>query len=257
TQDSGGGIFMVNTSLVIKNCIIKENAARGGGGIYTSYYTHLDVSDCVFTDNTTSGYGGAIHKDSIDSSLDINRCVFEGNTADSGTILNSIITGNTATNKGGAIYDEGEAEFTNSTFYGNTANSGGALYSNAYGTLTNSIVYGNSSGIMNGFLIYPVVVNYSIVQQGYSGQGNLNADPLFVNPDNPAGDDGIWGTPDDGLFLQPASPALNTGDPQTNSESYAVQVGETDITGTQRIRENIIDMGAYESLSSGMAVWTI
>ena len=51
-------------------------------------------------------------------------------------------------------------------------------------------------------------VNYSIVQGGWTGAGgnNLNADPLFVDPN---GADDVVGTVDDNLRLRSGSPAID------------------------------------------------
>lgn len=97
------------------------------------------------------------------------------------------------------------------------------------------------------------VVNYSIVQGGWSGAGGIgiiDADPLFVDSNGP---DGIAGTEDDDLRLQPGSPALDAGD------NSAVPVGiVTDHSGADRFVDDvntpdtgvgpapIVDMGAYE-----------
>ena len=68
--------------------------------------------------------------------------------------------------------------------------------------MTNSIVWGPSganfllenAGMLNG--------SYSILSFDLEGEGNLNADPLFVDPMN--GD----------FSLQPDSPAIDAGDPE-------------------------------------------
>ncbi len=106
-------------------------------------------------------------------------------------------------------------------------------------TITNSILWGST----NPDNLQPdlTTVNNSLVQYGYAGTGNLNADPLFNDYANGAGPDGIWGTKDDGLHLRVGSPAVNGGD---NAAVPATLT--TDITGQERIRFNIVDMGAYE-----------
>src|SRR5690606_25737698 len=93
--------------------------------------------------------------------------------------------------------------------------------------IDNSIIWGNhnASGIANisnasySQSVGPAVpgYSYSLIQgSGGSGNwveefgqdngGNIDADPLFVNPDNPFGNDGIWGTADDGWALSFCSP---------------------------------------------------
>ncbi len=86
-------------------------------------------------------------------------------------------------------------------------------------------------------------INYSCIQ-GYSalgGEGNFDADPLFVTPVNP--DDAP--TTDGDLNLLPNSPCINTGTPDTTG----LNLPPIDIAGNPRIYNGLvdrIDMGAYE-----------
>ncbi len=92
-----------------------------------------------------------------------------------------------------------------------------------------------------------MTITYSIVEDGWSGTGNLNADPLFVNA--PAGN----------LRLQNCSPAINAGD------DTAVPAGiTTDLDGNPRFyNSGTVDMGAYEyqdipnlCLCTDLRTWT-
>jgi hypothetical protein len=98
-------------------------------------------------------------------------------------------------------------------------------------------------------------VRYSCVEGGWSGAGNIAADPLFVQPPAP-GVDGVFGTPDDepgDLGIAPHSPCIDAGD------NSAVIAGiETDLKGNARFVDDatvpdtgfgtapIVDIGAYE-----------
>ncbi len=108
-------------------------------------------------------------------------------------------------------------------------------------SITNSIVWGNQAGIVNGTV--PAVVSYSVVQDGYSGTGNIADDPLFVAPD---GLDGLPGTDDDDLRLAPSSPAFGLGD------TTALTAG-TDLDGNPRVSGCTVDMGAYEIQTTPVA----
>jgi hypothetical protein len=97
---------------------------------------------------------------------------------------------------------------------------------------------------MNHPQIYgPSTVTYSCVQGGLSGTGNIDVDPLFVDPN---GADGIIGTEDDNLRLSAGSPCIDAGD------NSVVDANSTDLDGNSRILdgdgdgEAIVDMGAYE-----------
>jgi hypothetical protein len=108
------------------------------------------------------------------------------------------------------------------------------------------------------FLVSPstVTVEYSDIQSGESGvyvdsgctlnwdAGNIDADPMFVDPNGP---DGIIGTEDDNLRLSMDSPCIDSGD----NDAVPVDV-TTDLDGNPRIVDgdcndlDTVDMGAYE-----------
>ena len=87
--------------------------------------------------------------------------------------------------------------------------------------------------------------------------GNIDADPLFADPDGP---DNLPGTADDDLRLSPGSPCIDAAD------NTAVPIGiTTDLAGNPRFVDNlitpdtgngtppIVDMGAYEAPASVLA----
>ena len=94
--------------------------------------------------------------------------------------------------------------------------------------IVNSILWNNSS---NNLRCYGSVTNvtYSNVEGGFTGTGNIDADPKFVNA--ATGD----------FRLQLGSPSINTGDP-----AGVPPAPETDIVGTARPQDGAVDMGAYE-----------
>jgi hypothetical protein len=79
------------------------------------------------------------------------------------------------------------------------------------------------------------VIAYSDVQGGWGGTGNIDADPLFVDPI--AGD----------YHLQAGSPCIDTGDP-----TFWPQPGEVDLDGQRRVWDgdgdglSYVDMGVDE-----------
>jgi hypothetical protein len=141
----------------------------------------------------------------------------------------------------------GSPQLANCTFGGNTADQGGALFSlSSTPTLVNCVLWGDWPDEIRESGGADTMVYYSDVQGGWSGPGNVNADPMFVDP---VGGD---------LRLQPGSGCIDAGD------NTAVPVGvTTDLDGKPRFLEipetpdtgygdvPVVDMGAYESLGGG------
>ena len=96
-------------------------------------------------------------------------------------------------------------------------------------SLVNGILWGNANDQIRNDENANATVSYSIVQGGYSGTGNLNQDPLFV--------DAAGGN----LRLQQCSPAINAG-----SNAALPQGTTTDLDEKPRIVHNTVDMGALE-----------
>lgn len=139
------------------------------------------------------------------------------------TIVNSSIVGNVATYSGSAVH-VGSASapvFVNVTLHGNHSVEGiGAIHiddgNRRMITLRNTIVWGNTNVLPSQQQIYYVSANllldHAIIQGGCpSGAGCIEVhdlDPIFVDASGP---DGIVGTADDDLRLQPASHAIDAG----------------------------------------------
>ncbi|MHC4575322.1 MAG: right-handed parallel beta-helix repeat-containing protein, partial [Planctomycetota bacterium] len=99
----------------------------------------------------------------------------------------------------------------------------------------NCIIWGNTQGAFIEDGLATCTAAYSCIQGGWTGDGNIDQDPLFENP-----------TEDD-YHLQYHSPCKDTGDPLLEPEP-----GETDIDGEDRILDGDcddvprVDMGADE-----------
>ena len=160
-------------------------------------------------------------------------------------MINCAFSGNAADNRGGAVYDGpgSRSDLINCTLSGNAADSeGGAIYISTlcYSTLTNCILWGNTSPPLVAYS--DVTLTYSDVQGGWTGAGNLDEDPLFIDPDGP---DDTVGTEDDDLRLAATSPCIDVGD-------NSVVTLSTDLDGNARITDGdgdataTVDLGAYE-----------
>jgi predicted outer membrane repeat protein len=149
--------------------------------------------------------------------------------------VNNIFLYNATTASGGAIYCFScSPDILNSTFTGNTAASGrgGAIAGNNFqANIANSILWGNfaPSGPEIGIGTYDdPVVTFCDVKGGWTGTGNIDVDPLFV--DTAAGD----------CHLTYPSPCRNAGD------HSVANLPAKDFEGDPRIAHGTVDMGADE-----------
>ncbi|MBS1732111.1 MAG: hypothetical protein JST02_02335, partial [Bacteroidetes bacterium] len=246
-SDDGGGVFVTSSSPAIGNCKIISNLSSNHGGGLFIIFSLSAITNTSFTNNTAK-YGGGMFN-GIGSAGTISGCLFNGNSASIdggglfhgplGPIANSVFSGNAATNSGGAIYINGfDASITNCIIAGNVAsNSGGGIFITNSGVriLINCVVWGNLANTTNN--IGAGTISYSLIEGGYAGTGNINADPLFVNP-LPASSAPTTGGD---YHLQRCSPALDVGN------NAAIPGGiTTDLDGNPRIFNTTVDMGAYE-----------
>jgi hypothetical protein len=268
----GGGIFIEDSTPKIEHCLIEDNSAVDyGGGIYTSGSPGSDSSPviiyCTFLRNsTTDKNGGAIC--SFMCSPTISHCTIVGNSAPSRSglpylyglgggiccgsgsepkISQCVITGNFAGRLGGGIFCSAiSGNITNCTITGNSAAraGGGFYYQNTNFTtiVRNCILWSNTAPaepqIGGTSTVGGPIISYNNVQGGYSGEGNINTDPLFADPES---DDyhlksqaGRW-DPNSQSWVQDdvTSPCIDAGDPSSpiNLEPFP--------------NGGVINMGAY------------
>lgn len=267
----GGGIGCVGGECVIVDCTIDGCYAGGlglaesgghGAGIGLIKYAQATITNCKLTGNRGyyNSYGGGLYL--VFGSAEISDCLISGNSAwgwveGAGlycgpvsyvTVENSIITQNTANDAdGGGIFCSMGSDVTliNCTLSDNSADyDGGGIFCETASdvVVTNGILWGDTPDevyLSGGDPCVPggLYVTYTAVQGGYSGTGNIDADPLFVDPNGP---DGIVGTEDDNLRLKAGSPCINAGD------NSVVDLYDTDLDGNPRIINGTVDMGAYE-----------
>jgi len=110
--------------------------------------------------------------------------------------------------------------------------------------MTNCILWDGGDEIWNddGSTI---TISYSNVEGGWPGNGNIEADPLFVDPDGPDDDPDTW--EDNDLHLLPISLCIDAGDPE-----YLPEPDERDIDGQMRVwdgdddGQRVVDIGSDE-----------
>ena len=238
---NNGAIAPFNSQPTISNCVLRDNSANYGGAAYNDGYdgyAKLTLLNCVFSNNTAGTFGGAIYSDGQNGGiglLELYDCILLNNNA----------------NYGGAILAHCAATTTpntilhNCTALNNTATSGGSTIYTWSGktNIYNSILWNNiNTTALLGNSSATVVATYSDIKSGYTGTGNINVNPQFININNPIGADGLWATTDDGFRLYTCSPTANTGN---NADVPATLT--TDIAGDARIQNTTVNMGAYET----------
>ncbi len=222
----GGGVMCLGINSWISNCTISGNVATGeqasGGGLFCTWGGLAQISNCLITANAADAYGGALATaEFID--VRVTNCTISANSAAAGRTLGF-----------------------------------GADWSRAQVELGNCILWNGDDEVRNenGST---VTITYSDVQGGWPGWGNIDADPLFVDPDN------------DDFHLAGGSPCIdagcNMGVPadfaDLDDDGDTDEITPLDLDGEGRFFDDpetgdtgcgcppIVDMGAYEFGGAG------
>jgi len=222
----GGAVNLETGTVRIEDCTFARNESRRGGALHI-VRAAVTITGTQFLLNGASDMGGAIYL--LDCDAPIQNSLFADNRAKYGAALYHASAGPRAT-------------VTNSTIVTNVSESGAALrFSGNLATVRNSIVRRNRPGqISDGG-----DVTFSDVEGGWPGEGNIDADPLFV-----AGPLGSYylsqvasGQPFD-------SPCVDAGSDTARNLGLDVYTTRTDQVGDA----GIVDMGLhYPRLVGGVA----
>lgn len=205
----------------------EDDNAEGycGGGVYC-FNSSPKITNCKITNNEADS-AGAIY--CLDSSPVITNTLIANNFSPGG-----------CPRSGGVFTDgEGVAEILNCTI---ANNSPGGIFSLSYERVDvrNTIIWGNSEFQVNT-RESKAELSFCNVQDGYQGQGNIDADPCFFAPTADVGIEYDASTAN--WAPQCNSPCINAGN-ETDADLPA-----TDLAGNPRIHSKIVDIGAYENQS--------
>ncbi len=145
----GGAFLCIESSPIIRDCIIVGNSAMAGGGIY-AYRSDIRVENCLIKENIASFRPRNWFNDSSGNAEGGGIYVSRGNAQ----LRNCLVVGNAASKQGGGIYcRDGDHQIINCTVTGNRTGehgSGGGISVGIGGNyesyLHNSIVWRNDAG---------------------------------------------------------------------------------------------------------------
>ena len=181
--NQGGGMFNDGGSPTVTNCTFSGNTTSGfGGGMYSGSGSSPSVANCTFAGNTTSNGGGGMFNDGGSPAL--TNCTFSGNTA-SGT-----------GGRGGGMYNLGcSPTVTNCTFRSNTASGtgggwGGGVYNTSSSpTVTDCTFSGNTASSGGGGMYNsggsPSVTNCTFSGNTASGTGGYGGGGMYNTSSSP------------------------------------------------------------------------
>lgn len=247
----------------IQNCVFTDNTAVYGAIKVLAGV--VDISRCLFFRNRGGTWASAIDAGAYNI-VSIDACSFHENlsalacvknTGSRLTITNCVFTNNSRDQNGYAIYSNAQVSLesvANCTFFNNGAR---PVQFSADSPITNSIIWDE-----NPLNLRPSRGAFSYCNVGFiplpPGPGNVRADPMFADP---AGPDGVVGTPDDDLRLLPGSPCIDAGNNDVDLDSSTPEIERLpafDLVGRERFLDDpqtpdsgvgsppIVDLGARE-----------
>ncbi|MFT5466214.1 MAG: filamentous hemagglutinin family protein, partial [Verrucomicrobiales bacterium] len=249
------GITVNFNDLTIRNA----NASEGAGVQLAGNGGTVNFNRVRFTGNTTPGNGAAIYVNTgnATANININESLFDGNFGGGGTIVvfpgatvnvrNTTITGNTGNPAFLSQFNGGgSATILNSTITGNSH----GIESRNSGSITviNSIVAGNTGNnfVAGGGAANNVVSGGNNIVDSAANFNSVGSDVIFGGALNTLiGGLANNGGPTDTHALAGGSVAIDAG---SNAAAAALT---TDQRGTARIFNTTVDVGAFESGSSG------
>ncbi|MBI9017422.1 MAG: right-handed parallel beta-helix repeat-containing protein [Phycisphaerae bacterium] len=249
SAENGGAINIFQAQPTIRRCIIRDNVAVQGGGIYCQNTNGIKIEKCIIKNNIAYEKGGAIV-------LEQDNFILDTFTLD---LSDSVIVGNTSEDAAGGIYcgEDGTFEISRCTIKKNYP------YAIEYmgvweQSINNSIIWNNAlaedeTEQLDQFLLFTksaIVLSNCNIQGGWENilvdentdYAIISTDPIFQgytdegDPDDPNDDKFV----DHDYILKSNSPCINGGDLSYQDETTF------DIDGNIRLSHCCLDIGAWE-----------
>jgi predicted outer membrane repeat protein len=244
---TGGGAIEASGNITIENCHFELNHATVGGAL--SLLGDATVTNCTFLDNDATNASSVMVNGGLAA---FDRCTFDDGDStciyvytalalSNSVILNTTtaISTNSTLNPVSVVIGNSTIanEGTNGISLGDYGHNTSLVVRNSIiGTSTNSIV-----SVGTGSSTETISVEYSDVEGGWAGTGNINAEPDFV--DLAAGD----------VRLRRGSPCVDAGNNAAvpafltlDRNSDARFINDPGAVDTGAGASPIVDMGAYE-----------
>jgi len=235
TAGTQGGAIIIyeDGSPTFTRCTLADNAAGLiGGAIYCYDNCWPTLTDCEITGNTACDWAGGIYSSNY-SNPRLNNCMISSNSASFGGAM--------------FCFNWGHATLINCTAVNNMAELGPMLgCDSSYQMYPNNVVMANCI-LWNGTdQIWnndgsTLTFTYCNIQGGWTGTGNIDFDPLFVDPMN------------DDYHLRAGSPCIDAGD----NDAVPIDI-TSDLDGNPRFVDDpgrydtghgtppLVDIGCYE-----------
>ena len=205
----GGGIRCGYAEPIIRNNVIRRNQGHYGAGLVLYHSAGTVRNNLIVGNRGGAGFGGS-------GIWVVGRLSYR---------LPNLIEQNTVAGNVAVLPD---------TTPGGLAGKGGGLTIYAPTVLRNNIVWGNHQAVggpIDRSKRRPMTADHDLIEGGFPGTGNLDADPRFADTVR--------------YYLAPGSPAIDAGDPASTSDPGTGATARRPALGHRRA-----DLGAYGGAGS-------
>jgi hypothetical protein len=212
---NGGGVYCFIADPIIKYNIVEGNSAQNGAGIYLGY-SQAKIQNNIIRNNISNSAGGGIRCFISNSKITGNiiwnnsalagagiSCVNSDVEAKNNAFGNNFASGNYHAPSAVSLGYNSTGAFINNTIYRNRSVTGPAIscYDQSSASFRNCVIWGNSPADTSCDGTSTMELSYCDLSDGGEINGNINLDPMLVNPQR-------------GYFnFCTLSPCIDAGDP--------------------------------------------